>query len=147
MYTCLGMWRCECQMYCWGQYPWVFFASLAVTVDSTESFLTPFAKTPFSWFHISFGLWVAEGIFVFFFGDFAGFSVWRCSGTCKGIKPFLRHVSAACACPKLGNRQNTVREYCCGRENSLSFWVNSVNFVKNLVSSLFHTNSRLRGTH
>ena len=35
--------RSECQMYCWGQYPWLFFVSLAVTLDSTE---TPFAKTP-----------------------------------------------------------------------------------------------------
>ena len=34
-------------MYCWAQYPWVLFLSLAVTLDSTE---TPFAKTPFSWF-------------------------------------------------------------------------------------------------
>ena len=37
----------ECQKYCWGQYPWVLFVSLAVTLDCTE---TPFAKTPFSWF-------------------------------------------------------------------------------------------------
>ena len=36
-------------MYCWGQYPWVFLVSLAVTLDSAE---TPFAKTPFSWFLI-----------------------------------------------------------------------------------------------
>ena len=41
------LWHSERQMYCWGQYPWVFFVSLAVTLDSTE---TPFAKTPFSWF-------------------------------------------------------------------------------------------------
>ena len=41
------LWHSECQMYCWGQYPWVFFISLAVTLDSTEA---PFAKTPFSWF-------------------------------------------------------------------------------------------------
>ena len=34
-------------MYCWAQYPWVFFVSLAVTSDSPEN---PFAKTPFAWF-------------------------------------------------------------------------------------------------
>ena len=35
-------------MYFWGQYPWIFFASLAVTLDSTE---TPLLKPPFlgSW--------------------------------------------------------------------------------------------------
>ena len=43
-------------MCCWGQYPWVYFVSLAVTLDSTE---TPFAKTPFSWFLI-FELFVLE---------------------------------------------------------------------------------------
>ena len=40
------LWRFECQMYCWGQYPWLFFVSLPVALGFTE---TPFAKTPFSW--------------------------------------------------------------------------------------------------
>ena len=39
------------------------------------------------------------------------------------------------------------REYCFGRENSLSFWANSVSSVKNPVSSLLHATSRPRGTH
>ena len=41
------LWRSECQMYCWAKYPWVFFVSFGVTLDSAE---TPFAKTPLSWF-------------------------------------------------------------------------------------------------
>ena len=39
------------------------------------------------------------------------------------------------------------REYCFGEENSLSFTANSVSSAKNSVSSLWHTNNRLRGTH
>ena len=35
------LWLSECQIYCWGQYPWICFVSLAVTLDSTE--------TPFAW--------------------------------------------------------------------------------------------------
>ena len=39
------------------------------------------------------------------------------------------------------------REYCFGEENSLSFTANSVSSAKGSVSSLWHTNNRLRGTH
>ena len=39
------------------------------------------------------------------------------------------------------------REYCFGRENSLSSAANSVSSAKNSVSSAKHTNNRLRGTH
>ena len=35
------LWRCECQMYCWAQYPWVCFVSLAVTLDSAENLKPP----------------------------------------------------------------------------------------------------------
>ena len=38
------LWCSQCQLYCWGHHPWVFFVSLPVTQDSTE---TPFARTPF----------------------------------------------------------------------------------------------------
>ena len=37
--------------------------------------------------------------------------------------------------------------YCFGRENSLSFWADTVSSAKNSMSSLLHTNNRLRGTH
>ena len=37
------LWRFYCQMYCWAQYPWLFFVSLGVTLNPAE---TPFAKTP-----------------------------------------------------------------------------------------------------
>ena len=39
------------------------------------------------------------------------------------------------------------REYCFGRENSLSSAANSVSSAKNSVSLLWHTNNRLKGTH
>ena len=42
------------------------------------------------------------------------------------------------------------REYCFGEEDSLSlteFGANSVSSAKNLVSSLWHTKNRLRGSH
>ena len=39
------------------------------------------------------------------------------------------------------------REYCFGRENSLSSAANSVSSASNSVSSLWHTNTRPRGTH
>ena len=39
------------------------------------------------------------------------------------------------------------REYCLGRENSLSSGANSVSSAQNSVSSLWHTNNRLGGTH
>ena len=51
-------------------------------------------------------------------------------------------------CAKLGNGSGILfREYCFGRENSLSSAANSVSPAKNSVSSLCHTNNRLRGTH
>ena len=43
----------EGQMYCWVQYPLVFFAFLGMTLDNAE---TPFAKKTFSWFLILFEL-------------------------------------------------------------------------------------------
>ena len=50
--VCLSWpWRSECQTYCWAQYPWIFFVSLGVTLDSAE---TSFAKTPLSWNLINF---------------------------------------------------------------------------------------------
>ena len=41
------LWRSECQIYCRGQYPWVFFCFLGC---DTGLYRNPFAKTPFSWF-------------------------------------------------------------------------------------------------
>ena len=35
------VWRSECQIYGWAQYPWIFFVSLGMTLDSAE--------TPFTW--------------------------------------------------------------------------------------------------
>ena len=51
----------------------------------------------------------------------------------------------------LGNGSGILfREYCFGEKNSLSlseFWANSVSSAKNSVSSLWHTDNKLRGTH
>ena len=44
-------------------------------------------------------------------------------------------------------RKILFREYCFGEENSLSFMANSVSSAKDSVSSLWHTNNRMRGTH
>ena len=54
--------------------------------------------------------------------------------------------------PTLGNGRNTVSRVLTVSEErthsvSLSFGANSVSSAKNSVSSLCHTNSRLRGTH
>ena len=46
----------------------------------------------------------------------------------------------------LGNGRNTVSRVLFREENSLSFTTNSVSSAKSSVSSLWHTNNRLRGT-
>ena len=45
MYASVGSGALSARCTAGAQYPWVFFVSLGVTLDSAE---TPFAKTPFS---------------------------------------------------------------------------------------------------
>ena len=72
-----------------------------------------------------------------------------CPGLGVGPGTF-NHMSAAALFPKERGVEETggilFREYCFGRENSLSSAANSVSSARNSVSSRLHTNNRLKRT-